>query len=182
MWGDWAAPVVAVAVVISSLGALNGWTLLMGQVPMAAADDQLFPSIFGRRSARGVPAIGIMVSALLASALILVGATGDTFASIYALIVGLATMTAAIPYAFCAVAGVLIAAQAGLPVRITAVEAIAFVFSVFVVYGCGPEPVLYGLVMLLLGIPVYVWQRRDAAVAAEPVPEVALPLIAGRLR
>jgi hypothetical protein len=30
----------------------------------------------------------------------------------------------------------------------------------FTLYGCGAEPVLYGLVLLLLGIPVYVWQRR----------------------
>ncbi len=35
----------------------------------------------------------------------------------------------------------------------------------FTVYGCGPEPVLYGLVLLLLGLPVYVWQRRENAAA-----------------
>ena len=28
---------------LSAIGALNGWTLLMGQVPMAAARDKLFP-------------------------------------------------------------------------------------------------------------------------------------------
>ena len=37
---------------------------------------------------------------------------------------------------------------------------IAFVFAVFTLYGCGAEAVLYGLMMLVLGIPVYVWQRR----------------------
>ena len=35
--------VVSIAVMLSSIGALNGWTLLMGQVPMAAAQDGLFP-------------------------------------------------------------------------------------------------------------------------------------------
>ena len=44
--------------------------------------------------------------------------------------------------------------------RITTVEAIAFVFSIFTLYGCGPEAVLYGFMLLMLGIPVYVWQRR----------------------
>src|SRR5206468_1044121 len=34
MWGPWAATLVAIAVMVSALGALNGWTLLMGQVPM----------------------------------------------------------------------------------------------------------------------------------------------------
>jgi basic amino acid/polyamine antiporter, APA family len=142
---------------------LNGWTLLMGQVPMAAADDRLFPSLFGRRSARGVPAIGIVTSAALATGLVLVSIWGGSaFATVYQLVIGLATFTAAVPYAFCAVARVLIAARSGEPApRLSAVEAIAFIFSVFVVYGCGAEAVLYGLVLLLLGIPVYVWQRRE---------------------
>jgi basic amino acid/polyamine antiporter, APA family len=163
MWGSWAAALVSIAVVISSIGALNGWTLLMGQVPMAAADDGLFPPLFGRRSAAGVPALGIMVSTGLASALVLIQAAGQSgFAAIYALIVSLSTLTAVIPYAFCAVAGVLIAAGSGQPARrVSAVEVIAFVFSIFVIYGCGPEAVLYGLLLLLLGIPVYVWQRRE---------------------
>jgi len=37
-------------VILSSIGALNGWTLLMGQVPMAAARDGLFPPLFSRLS------------------------------------------------------------------------------------------------------------------------------------
>jgi arginine:agmatine antiporter len=41
----------------------------------------------------------------------------------------------------------------------------------FTVYGCGPAPVLYGLILLLCGIPVYVWQRREhAKLAAVDVP------------
>src|SRR4051794_26964508 len=34
MWGPWGAVVISIAVIVSSIGALNGWTLLMGQVPM----------------------------------------------------------------------------------------------------------------------------------------------------
>jgi arginine:agmatine antiporter len=172
MWGGVGAGLVGVAVMLSSIGALNGWTLLMGQVPMAAAQDRLFPAIFGRLSKSGVPAAGMVVSAALATALVLVQAmSAPGFAAFYSLVVSLATMTAVIPYAFCALAVGLVAAKAagGGPVpRITAVEAIAFVFSVFTIYGCGPVPVLYGLILLLLGIPVYVWQRREHSRAVVP--------------
>lgn len=164
LWGPWAASLVSIAVVISTIGTLNGWTLLMGQVPMAAAQDRLFPALFGRRSAQGVPAIGIVISAGFATGLVLVQAAGGSgFAAIYALIIGLATLTAAIPYAFCALAGVLIAARTGglTAPRVSVVEVVAFVFSLFVIYGCGAQAVLYGLLLLLLGIPVYVWQRRE---------------------
>lgn len=68
MWGWWGSTLVAAAVVLSSIGALNGWTLLMAQVPMAAARDGLFPPVFGRLSSRGVPQWGIVLSMLLASA------------------------------------------------------------------------------------------------------------------
>ena len=37
LWGPWGATAISIAVILSSIGALNGWTLLMGQVPMAAA-------------------------------------------------------------------------------------------------------------------------------------------------
>ena len=171
MWGPWGAIVVSLAVIVSSFGALNGWTLLMGQVPMAAARDGLFPSIFGRLSPQGVPATGIIISSTLATVLVLVQALSSSgFSTIYNLIVGLSTMAAVIPYAFCALATGLVAAHTagGGPIpRLGAVELIAFVFAVFTLYGCGPEPVLYGLVLLILGIPIYIWQRRHASLASE---------------
>ena len=163
MWGSWAAGVIAIAVMVSSLGALNGWTLMMAQVPMAAAADGVFPRVFGRLSPRGVPAVGLTISALLATVLVLVQAAGGTgFAAIYAMLVSLSTMAAVIPYVFCALAPGLITSGAGVAKpRITLIEIVAFAFALFTVYGCGPEPVLYGLVLLLLGIPVFVWQRRE---------------------
>jgi arginine:agmatine antiporter len=167
MWGTWAAGAVGVAVMISSLGALNGWTLLMGQVPMAAAQDRLFPALFGKVSPRGVPAVGIVCSATLATGLILIQAMAASgFAAFYSLVVNLATMTAVVPYAFCSLAVGLIAVKGkggGAKRGIGPIEIVAFIFSVFTLYGCGPEAVLYGFVLLMLGIPVYVWQRRTAA-------------------
>jgi len=167
MWGEGAALAVALAVIVSSIGALNGWTLLMGQVPMAAAHDRLFSAFFGRLSARGVPALGIVISAALATLLVALQASGSPgVRAFYNLLVSLSTMTAVVPYAFCALALPLVAAWRGQrgpgAPRLGIVELIAFVFSLFTIYGCGPEAVLYGLTLLLLGLPVYVWQRRQA--------------------
>jgi amino acid transporter len=164
MWGSAGAIAVSIAVILSSIGALNGWTLLMGQVPMAAARDGLFPPLFARLSSRNVPAAGIVTSALLATILVLVQALGSGgFSAFYKLVVGLSTMTAVIPYAFCALAPSLVSARmtggAKIP-RVTIIELIAFIFAMFTLYGCGAEAVLYGVVLLLLGIPVFVWQRR----------------------
>jgi amino acid transporter len=165
MWGPRGATIISLAVILSSIGALNGWTLLMGQVPMAAARDRLFPPVFARLSSREVPAIGIVISALLATALVLVQAMGSPgFSAFYNTMVGLSTMAAVIPYAFCALATGLVATRVSghdVAPRITVTELIAFVFALFTLYGCGAQPVLYGLILLFLGIPVFVWQRRQ---------------------
>jgi amino acid transporter len=162
MWGPWAGGAFSVAIMISSLGALNGWTLMMGQVPMAAAQDGLFPAVFGRKSARGVPAFGIVISVILASALLLVQASGaSSFVAFYRVIVNLSTMTAVVPYVFCALAGGIIAYRSGGAPggpSVGVVEVVAFTFSMFTVWGCGTEAVLYGFLLLMLGLPVYVWQ------------------------
>jgi amino acid transporter len=166
LWGPWGATLISIAVIVSAIGALNGWTLLMGQVPMAAAQDRLFPPLFAQLSSRGVPAIGIVISAIFATLLVLSQVAGPPgFSAFYNLVVGLSTMAAVVPYAFCALATGLVAAYAagGGPVpRLGLIEVIAFIFAVFTLYGCGAQPVLYGLMMLILGIPVYVWQRRRA--------------------
>ena len=165
MGGAWAAGAVGLAVMLSLLGTLNGLTLLMGQVPMAAAGDTLFPSFFGKVSSRGVPALGTVVSAALATILTLTQFTGaERLASFYSLVINLATLTTVVPYAFCALAVGVISTQPARDKRwrgLTAVEWIAFAFSIFTIYGCGAEAVLYGFVLLMLGIPVYVWQRRQ---------------------
>ena len=93
---------------------------------MAAARDGLFPPVFGRLSGRGVPAVSIVISAGLATALVLVQAAGTPgFSAFYNLVVSLSTMAAVIPYAFCALAGGFVAARVagGGPVpRVTLVE------------------------------------------------------------
>ena len=59
--GTWSGDLVAVAVIISGLGALNGWTMICAEMPLAAARDGLFPPSFARLSSRRVPAFGIIV-------------------------------------------------------------------------------------------------------------------------
>ena len=146
---------------------LNGWTLLMGQVPMAAAQDGLFPAVFGRLSRRGVPAFGIVLSVSLASVLLLIQASGgERLVGFYTAIVNLSTMTAVVPYVFCAAAAVIVSRRATGTLRVSPVDLIAYAFALFTVWGCGAEAVLYGFLLLLIGIPFYVRTMRERQQAA----------------
>ena len=55
MWGGLGGTFVAIGACISTFGALNGFTMLSGQVPAAAARDGAFPRRFGVLSARETP-------------------------------------------------------------------------------------------------------------------------------
>jgi APA family basic amino acid/polyamine antiporter len=173
MWGNWAAALVTIGAIISGFGALNGFILLQGQVPMAVARDRLFPERFGRLSSTAVPAFGCVVSTALATVVLLThfgGRAGaGALSDVYNGIILLATFTTLVPYAFCAMAELLLALTSRRgdndPNRrrlwvTAAIGAFAFVFSVICIIGAGPDTALRGFAGLLLGLPVYVWIKR----------------------
>lgn len=164
MWGNWAGIVIAIAAIISSLGALNGWTLMLGQVPMAAANDGAMPSIFGRVSARGVPAWGLVISVALSTALVLLEVSGTSaMVTFYNLIVQLSTDAAMIPYVFCSVVEAILFLTRRPLSRVLRVgpfmpvSLVAFVFSIGTIYGSGATAGMWALILLMLAAPVWVF-------------------------
>jgi APA family basic amino acid/polyamine antiporter len=168
--GTWAGDVMALLVIISGIGALNGWTMICAEMPLAAANDGLFPERFKRMSKSGVPALGIIVSTSVASVAILVNYLGSSGATAFTTLVLMTGITAAIPYAFSALAQIKWrrADQRTLKtphfLRDMTVAILALVFSVlFIIYSRNTghsfwiywAPFLLAGVAMLAGIPVY---------------------------
>jgi basic amino acid/polyamine antiporter, APA family len=162
MWGDGARGWVALGAIVSTFGALNGWILLQGQIPLAASRDALFPSVFGRLNSKGAPAIGMVIGSALISALIFMNFTkglADTFT--FAVLLG--TVTVLLPYLFSAAAFALLLIDQKNNKRITSklvLAAIAFAYSIWAVVGSGEEAVYWGFIAILCGVPFYVWMKR----------------------
>jgi APA family basic amino acid/polyamine antiporter len=161
--GRWAGNTIAVAAIISGLGTLVGWTLIIGEMPQAAARDRLFPPRFAADSRRGVPAFGIVVSTLAATALTVVSYT--SFTKVFTTVVLLSVLTAVIPYLFSAAAQLYWLVTEGRRVRAprlardVVVAGGALVFSFWALAGSGYQAVYYGMFCLLLGVPVYIWLK-----------------------
>ena len=98
-----ASKLVSIAAVISCLGALNGWILMQGQIPMAAARDKLFPKVFAKQNSKGVPVVGLLISSSLITGL-LVWQAGTDLTTQFDILIELATFLAIVPYFFCALA------------------------------------------------------------------------------
>ena len=174
--GTWVGDLVALAVVVSGIGALNGWTMICAEVPLAAANDGLFPRRFSSLSSRKVPAFGIVSSTALASAAVVVSYLGTSGATVFTTLVLMTGITAAIPYAFSALAQIvwrlkdhqqMAVARVG---RDVAVAVVALVFSLAFIYysrNSGDTwyvtwgPFLMAGVAFVAGVPVYLSRRRQ---------------------
>ncbi|GIH97963.1 amino acid permease [Planobispora siamensis] len=154
--------VMAAFAIISGIGALNGWTLLVAEMPMAAARDGLFPKAFTRMRAGNVPWVGIVVGTVLTSITFITAFAAE---NAFNTILLLATFTTVVPYLFSAAAqlfwlvtGERQASRKGLGWNMT-LAAVALLFTFWMIFGAGSDAVFQGTLMLLAGIPVYIWVK-----------------------
>jgi APA family basic amino acid/polyamine antiporter len=183
--GTWAGYVMAVVVIISGFGALNGWTMICAEMPLAAAKDGLFPERFQRISKRQVPAYGIIASTVLASIAMAINYIGSGGAQVFTTLVLMTGITSAIPYAFSALAQIKwrIVDRRTMHgqrfARDMLVAVVALVFSILFIWysrNTGESgfqywaPFVLAGVALLLGIPVY-FAQRGKMTQPEAVPE-----------
>lgn len=164
VWGEWAGIGIGVVATISCFGALNGWVLLQGQTTLAPALDGLFPKSFARLDKRGTPWFGLLLSSLLASALI-ASNYSRTLVALFTFTILLSTAATLLPYLITVLAWWRIAKRSSPWRKAVALGALAF--SVWALIGTGAETLLWGGVLLLAGLPIYVWQRRAAACKTE---------------
>jgi len=166
-WGKW----IALVAMAATLGALNGWILLTARVSLAAADDGLFPKWFGRvHGKRQTPVFGLLVSSVLVSGLVLYN-WNASFGARFTDVVLLATWMTLIAYAYAAAAEVVLFIRERelfswvKLTRDTFVAALAFAYSVWAIWGSGQEWLAKGFMLLLFGIPVFVWMKWRQRVA-----------------
>ncbi len=157
MFGEWAGKAVAIGGAISCFGALNGWILVAGHLPMAVANDGLFPKVFARLSTRGTPVMGIVISSVLASTLIGMNYSQD-LVGLFTKIILIATLSTLIPYLCSTIA--LFVIDRSRSAATTSVASVALAFSVWAIYGAGTDVILWGVGLLVAGLPVYAWVVR----------------------
>ena len=153
LWGPAAALAVAALAAISTFGAVNGWLLVCAQVSLAAAGDGLFPRRFAKLDRKGTPAFGVIAGATLSSALVIANYS-RSLVQLFTFILLLATAAILLPYAASSAAWL---RRGGRDGRIVAL--LALCYSVYALFGAGTEALAWGGVLLLAGVPVYLWLR-----------------------
>jgi APA family basic amino acid/polyamine antiporter len=171
-WGEGAARLVAAGAAISCFGALNGWTLMAGQLPLAVARDRLFPDWFARVSGRDTPSLAMIVAGVLTTLLVVMNSTRG-LVELFTFVILLSTLGTLIPYLFCSLATFRVGGapgrRGGATAGTAAIAAGAFVYALVAVGGAGADVVYWGFLLLIAGLPVYVWVTRASARLSPPV-------------
>ncbi len=162
---------LALFVIISGLGCLNGWTLVVAELTRTLAGRQLLPPVFAGSNRHGAPAAALLLVGVLATGVALMNYSktlveGFTFLSII--------VTAAnLPVYLCCSLGLLWLwrrDRGNVPGHAWLFGAGGLAFSIFAFIGVGAEPFLWALALALAGVPVYLLMRR-----LHPRPAVAAP-------
>mgnify|MGYP001166600744 FL=1 len=161
IWGPIGGTLVTIGAIFSTLGALNGWILIQGQVPCAIASDHLFPKVFAKLNEQKVPSHGLIISCVFVSIMMIMNYS-DGLVATYSFFILLSTFLVLVPYLFTVAAyGILFIQK-----KTTNTSVIpflggisAFIFSLWAIIGSGQESVFYGFIILMAGIPVYIYMK-----------------------
>lgn len=160
--------VIGLSAIFSCLGSLNGWVLMQGQIPMAAARDGLFPRAFKKCNKEGTPIFGLVMSSLLVTT-VLMFTVKKTLVAQFTFITLLATLAFLVPYFLTAMADLVLLKRN--PEKLDKkrlrqsvwIAILAGAYAFWMIIGAGREIVFYGILLILSSVPIYVlvlWQNK----------------------
>ena len=164
--GKWGAWLMNIGLVISVLTSWLAWTIVTAQIPQAAAQDGTFPKAFTKENKVGSPSVSLWVtSAAMQIFLLLVYFSNNawnTMLSITSVMVLPAYLTScAYLWKMCSDGEY---PSQNLPIkRSTALVTgvLGSIFALWLIYAAGLKYLLLADVILVLGIPVFIWARKQ---------------------
>lgn len=162
------AVMISISAVVSCLGGLNGWILMQGQIPMAAARDGLFPQWFAKQNKQGAPVYSLCLSSGCVTLLLLL-TTRQTLVAQFTFITLLATLAILVPYLLTAISDLILLKKN--PEQLTKkrrcqaaiIAVLAGGYAAWAIWGGGLEMIGYGSLLMLTSVPVYglmQWRKR----------------------
>lgn len=158
--GDRSGQVLAIFVIVGGLGALNGWTLMLGEVTQTIARHGAFPRLLSKENRHGAPTFALLVTGAITSVMLLSNYS-DSIAGMFGFL-NIVVTAGNLPFYFaCSLAVVLSPGQSRL-VRAAAFG--AFVFCAWATIGIELRPLAWAVGLAAAGLPVYWFCRHQAGV------------------
>lgn len=164
IFGEWGQTLVAIGAIISCLGCLNGWILLQGQIPMAAAGDGLFLKIFGKKNKHDIPAWGIIITSVFITILLLLTMSKDLVKQFQEIIL-MATLANLIPYLYTPVSEIILFVRRKVSMKKSTifVAIVTILYSLWAIAGAGMDTLALSAMLIMASIPLYLFTGKGEA-------------------
>ena len=153
--------IISIGALISTLGSLNANTLTAGNLSLAAARDGLLPSKFVILTKNGTPIFTYLLTGVFVSILLMLNYTKG-MVNAFVFMAMLSTLSTLIAYAFCAIAEFKFAKADVKNLRrnnALLLSCITFLYAFFAIWGAGIEMIIYSLILILIGTPIYLLKK-----------------------
>lgn len=161
--GEWAPPLITVGALVSIVGSLNGNIFCTGQQSMAAGLEGVAPKVLAKLNEGEAPWVSLVFTSALATALLLLNYSRGLVGA-FTFLIMMTTVACLVAYLVCALAELKRSWRKAKPWA--AIALIAALYSAFAIFGAGQESLIWGFVLVALGVPVYFLGRQPAAIAA----------------
>jgi basic amino acid/polyamine antiporter, APA family len=167
-WDGGLALFVGLFAAVSAMGALNGFILLQGEMPLTMARNGSFPAWFARTSRAGIPVRAHILSSLCTS-LLLAANYSSTLAELFQFMILLSTSATLVLYLACSLAALRLQQLRVVAVSraLLAVAALGALYAVWTLYGAGYDALKWGAALLVVGMLVYAAMRLSRSNAPE---------------
>lgn len=149
--GSWGPPLIAIGALIAMAGSLNGIILVTGQMPMAMAVNNLFPKIFAGGSETGTPRASLLLCGVLASMLLLMSFADGNLLNLFKKLLTMSMFMYLLPLFVSCLAEM----KHSLRSFGVVLAALAAGYSAFTIFGAGTESMIWGSLLLVVGLGVY---------------------------
>jgi APA family basic amino acid/polyamine antiporter len=142
--------------------------LLVGELTRTMAVNGVLPAVFARTNRRDAPAVALLVTGGLASVMIWMSYS-KSLVSAFTFITRVVTAANLPLYLCCSLALIVLWRRRTVPRTVLPVATVGVLFVVFAFIGIGHEPLVLGLGLIAVGLPLYAFmrlRRRPRAVKA----------------
>ncbi|MGL4742452.1 MAG: basic amino acid/polyamine antiporter [Sarcina sp.] len=163
--GKWGAVLINITLIISILGALLGWTVIISEMPYSTSKDNLMPKFLQKENKNGVAIWSVILTTGFTQLWLLFS---YFFNNSYQNLYSIASTATLIPYFLSAlyflkvtVKEDLAKAKLSMKIKDSIVAIISVIYTVWLVYAADIKYILLNLILFAAGLILYAWNKKE---------------------
>lgn len=162
--GKWGATLINIGLIISILGALLGWTVIISEMPYSTSVDKLMPKFLQIENKNGTPIYSLLLTTIFTQFWLLLS---YFFNGGYEFLYSIASTATLIPYFLSALYSFKVvmnednSTSSFSKIKDTLIAIVAVIYTIWLVYAANPKYILLNLILFAAGLILYAWNKKE---------------------